>query len=301
MEKIGFYAETFNFREKEEGDSAKGYIINGLALPFGKMSRNGVQYDKQAAIKAAPSMEGCPVCFNHDENIVLGHVTKFYPDEKGPEGAGIYYEANLDPEEEYYLRKIKRKDIRKTSIQAFCKEELGPDSTLYIQEFCENSLVTIPGFPQTTVSAQKFAEKLQKAGEGTKMPKEKKEEADPKADPAKPKPEEKPVEGEEGKVKGKPEDTKEKKTSEQDGDEMEERIAKLEAGLQEALERLAALEAEDDADEEKDDEDEGDGGEESAGKADAKAAQEKTKESAQRPEKKDPTALNFKKELAGLI
>lgn len=157
--------------------SKEGVIVSGLALPFNKISRNGFTYTTESIKSSYKTLEGAPVLFNHDPNIVLGHVTEVFLSDTGME-----YKIDLDSEESNIIRKIKRKDINKVSIQcifdaekSFVTEETGVTNA-YINEFLELSIVTIPGFADTTAAlVESF-----KSKRGIQMKNKSKEQEEPK-------------------------------------------------------------------------------------------------------------------------
>jgi phage head maturation protease len=139
-----------SFELKEEKDEV---FIEGLALPYDKVSRNGNLYTKESIEKTHETLVGRPMTFNHNTDIVLGHVvgTTLTPE-------GMRYKASLDPGETAFIRKIKRGDISNVSIQVYPEsiEEDGDHLKIAIQCFLELGIVTIPGFADTTIA---FAEK----------------------------------------------------------------------------------------------------------------------------------------------
>ena len=143
-------------REDEDGN-VDGVIVEGLALPFKKESRNGVVYQKESIKNTYKSMEGNGILWNHDDSIMsYGHVEETYilEGEDAPAGDGMYYRANLDPNEEEFINKIERGDINSVSIQAFVDESEAEDNVVPVTEFLELSFVNIAGFPQTTTQKQ---------------------------------------------------------------------------------------------------------------------------------------------------
>lgn len=138
-------AESFQFDKSTEGAS-----LSGVALPKGQTSRNNFYYIPESVSKAAKTMEGRPMLFNHDENRVIGHVEKCKDSDEG-----LTYESDLDPAEEYAMRKLERGDLKNVSIQALIdpdKSSVDEDGTVnaWVEEFLELSVVTIPGFADTT-------------------------------------------------------------------------------------------------------------------------------------------------------
>jgi phage head maturation protease len=139
-------AESFTTESAENG----GVIVKGLALPFDRISRNGFTYVAESITATHKTLEGAPVLFNHNADRPIGHV------EASPIGTGgMEYRMNIDPAEEDIVRKLRRGDIRHVSIQC----QYDPDKSFmdesgvthaYISEFLELSVVTIPGFADTT-------------------------------------------------------------------------------------------------------------------------------------------------------
>jgi len=85
--KVGITAENYQVKENVERDTSDavtglnqqqkqsdGLKIEGLALPFGKRSRNGVVYEKESVKEAAESLVGCSLLFNHDEDNPIGQI-----------------------------------------------------------------------------------------------------------------------------------------------------------------------------------------------------------------------------------
>ena len=153
---INIGIEKFNTEQTNNG-----FKITGLALPFNERSRNGFLYRTESIKNNYETLIGKPVLFNHEDDKVLGHITNAYVDKDG-----LHYEMDIDPEETDIVRKVKRGDINKVSIQALytnpTQSENGFD--VDIQEFLELSLVTLPGFADTTAKAgeklrREFAQK----------------------------------------------------------------------------------------------------------------------------------------------
>lgn len=151
---VNIQTESFDVEEAEDG-----VIIEGLALPFDKKSRNGVKYEEESVKQAAKTMEGNSLLFNHDETRPpIGHIEEFTHQDEG-----MHYRANLDPQEEKFIRKVNRGDIRNVSIQARVEADEADAETVKVLDFLELSLVPIAGFPQTDaeiMDMQTYAEKL---------------------------------------------------------------------------------------------------------------------------------------------
>jgi len=148
------YAYTFKEELGENGE-VKGVKIEGIALDTSKPSRNGVLYDYNSVVKSHKVLEGKPMLLNHDDKrLPIGHVEKVWM-----EGPLMKYQADIDPEEKDLVRKIKRGDIHNVSIQTLV-EEVSHEEDLngkgytraYPNDWAELSVVTIPGFAETTVN-----------------------------------------------------------------------------------------------------------------------------------------------------
>ena len=129
--------------------SDNGVTVKGLALPYDKISRNGFTYIKESIDETYHTLQGKPSLFNHNVENVIGHVVSTSISDEG-----MVYELNLDPEEPI-ARKVKRGDIKKVSIRCMYDEgksyiDENGVTHAYIQEFLELSIVTIPGFEDTT-------------------------------------------------------------------------------------------------------------------------------------------------------
>jgi len=154
--KVFFNAENFDIIENE---STGGFMVSGLALPFGKESRNGAEYNKESVIERHKTLENRPILYNHDSGILpMGHTVKIWC-----ESNGMYYRGDVDPAEKDLIRKCKRGDISNVSIQAVVRPtNEGENGNVYIQEFLELSIVSIPGFgdanmiPEGFISMEKF-------------------------------------------------------------------------------------------------------------------------------------------------
>lgn len=155
--------KPFRFIEKIDPKTGeKKYILRGLMLPFGKISRNNVLYNKESIIEHHKQLIGRPVMYNHKiegDELPMGHYISSYivetADEEHPL-PGWYYEADIDPHETKIIRKLNRGDLRHTSIQLVgdrVEERMGDDgaySEAYVSDIIEASLVPAPGFLDTT-------------------------------------------------------------------------------------------------------------------------------------------------------
>ena len=155
--------KPFRFIEKIDPKTGeKKYILRGLMLPFGKISRNNVLYNKESIIEHHKQLIGRPVMYNHKiegDELPMGHYISSYIVEKADEEhplPGWYYEADIDPHETKIIRKLNRGDLRHTSIQLVgdrVEERMGDEgaySEAYVSDIIEASLVPAPGFLDTT-------------------------------------------------------------------------------------------------------------------------------------------------------
>lgn len=160
------------FRESQNPETGeRRFILAGLMLPFGKISRNNVLYEKASILDKHKQLIGRPVMYNHKvdgQELPVGHYTNSYcveaADERHPV-AGWYYEADIDPEEKDIIRKLRRGDLRHVSIQLVggrvferVDAQNGRVYTeAHVADIIEGSIVPAPGFLDTTA---KFAEML---------------------------------------------------------------------------------------------------------------------------------------------
>jgi len=175
--------QTFKFRESVDPTTGKAeFIMEGLMLPFGRISRNNVMYNKESILDKHKSLIGRPVMYNHQiegNNYPVGHYVDSYcvetADAKHPT-PGWYYKADIDPHEKDIIRKLERKDLRHVSIQLVggrvverLEAETGRQySEAFVADVIEGSIVPAPGFLDTTAM---FAEAFQPAiGAGPIIP-----------------------------------------------------------------------------------------------------------------------------------
>jgi HK97 family phage prohead protease len=174
---------TFKFVTTEALGSTKtegGLKVKGLALPFEKVSRNGFSYLTESITKAHKSLEGMPVLFNHDSDKVIGKVQAV-----SITNEGMVYEMDLGTYGPYgwVAEAVARGDLSKVSIQASYDvdksfiDESGVTNA-WVEEFYELSIVTIPGFKDTTAAVIEAVR--HKAEETTMTEPDKKPEDEPK-------------------------------------------------------------------------------------------------------------------------
>ena len=143
--------------------------VRGLALPFNEVSRNGHWYIEDSIRETYQSMIGVTVHFNHVFNRPLGHVSDAWIEEDG-----LHFEMDLDPKEEDLIRKMKRKDIKHVSVMVGIDEnksyidENGVPA-LWVVEHYELSVVTVPGYKQTTSNFESLVKRIQEHSEVISM------------------------------------------------------------------------------------------------------------------------------------
>lgn len=155
-QKVYIQTEQFKLeRVEKEGEKTK-VTFSGLALPFGKESRNQCTYDKKRALEVMHTLNGVPFLFNHNYENVLGHVISV---EERKEGIG--FKVDIDPEEKEFIRKTERGDYNTVSIgtiidkvEEFEDENKVPN--LFIKEFIELSSAPVPGFLDAKMDKEGF-------------------------------------------------------------------------------------------------------------------------------------------------
>ena len=174
----GMYSAKSVFVESVSNES-KSIIIRGLMLPKGQISRNRVMYEWESVKAHHSELINKPVMYNHQIESELppaGRYTdsicleacpkkksKWYEvwtktaEANGSEVPGWYYEADLNPDNDY-TKSVVRGDLRHVSIQLFSDRALeredgngGHYTLAYVKNILEGSLVPVHGFIQTTI------------------------------------------------------------------------------------------------------------------------------------------------------
>jgi hypothetical protein len=160
---------SFKFTEQIDPHSGEGkFILQGLILPFDKISRNNVLYNRESIMQSHKQLVGRPVMYNHkvdDQLFPVGHFI-----DSNLKEDGWHYKADIDPEEKDLIRKLKRQDLRHVSIQVIGgkvvekQDENGEFYTeAWISDVIEGSIVPAPGFLDTTAAfAEAFHPKAKK-------------------------------------------------------------------------------------------------------------------------------------------
>jgi predicted RNA-binding Zn-ribbon protein involved in translation (DUF1610 family) len=160
-EKVKILTENFKFKEDVDPTSGqvKGFKIFGKIITPDKPTRNKVSYSRESLNATIGTLIGKPFLDSHkDESIRMyppfGHVVNSYM-----AADGAYYEADIDPMEETFIRKVKRGDIKGVSLQVLVSNVEPKEGFVraHVQEFLELSPVLIPGDGDSSIKiAEKF-------------------------------------------------------------------------------------------------------------------------------------------------
>jgi hypothetical protein len=140
--------------EKSEGK----LVIKGLAVPFGKVSSNGVLYNKESLIETLPMWKACPVMYNHQiegDSLPIGKILNMTSNEDG-----LHYEVEIDSNETKICEKIKNGYLNKVSIHILPRDvsvRSGYQEAV-VGRPLEFSVVPVPGFMETDMEA--YVERL---------------------------------------------------------------------------------------------------------------------------------------------
>ena len=162
---IKIMCETYKIVEQFDKDTqTKSVFFEGVAITFGKPTRNRVSYTYESGIGAHKTLVGKPFLDTHHDDSIhafppFGHVIECYPGTNEANGLPcLMYKVDIDPEETTFIRKAKRGDIAGTSIQVLV-DDVDEQQDIYgtyinanIREFLELSAVLIPGDGDTSIS-----------------------------------------------------------------------------------------------------------------------------------------------------
>jgi len=159
-ETIRVLCESYHIKEKlnERTGMVEGVRMEGIAITFGKPTRNKVSYTSESGQTSYKSLIGKPFLDSHHDDSIrqhppYGHIIEAYPTTNPENGLpALGYVVDLDPEEKDFIRKARRKDIPGVSIQVLVDDvtekedfENGQFIEARIKEFLEMSAVLIPG------------------------------------------------------------------------------------------------------------------------------------------------------------
>ena len=159
---------AFRFTESIDPQTGKKkFIISGLMLPFGKISRNNIMYNIESIKDQHKKLIGKALMYNHKvdtDMLPKGHFIDSTIEEDG-----WHYKADVDPHEVDLIRKLERGDLRHVSIQLIggkvierMNDKGEPFTEAYVSDLIEGSIVPAPGFLDTTIKlAEAFKPKEQ--------------------------------------------------------------------------------------------------------------------------------------------
>jgi len=170
-EPVNVLCETYRVREQvnEDTGEVESVFLEGVAITFGKPTRNRVSYTYESGIGTHKTLVGKPFLDTHNDSSIrthppFGHVEMTEPGTNPKNGLPcLMYRVNVDPEEAIFIRKAKRGDIPGVSIQVLVddvmerEDSYGTFLEANIREYLELSAVLIPGDGDTSVTlAEKF-------------------------------------------------------------------------------------------------------------------------------------------------
>ena len=170
---VNVLCESYRVREQvgEDGE-VEAVFLEGVAITFGKPTRNRVSYTYESGIQKHKSLIGKPFLDTHNDTSIrthppFGHVEKCEAGTNPKNGLPcLNYRVNIDPEEKVFIRKAKRGDIPGVSIQVLVddvteKEDgYGGFIEANIREYLELSAVLIPGDGDTSMALAESFQKL---------------------------------------------------------------------------------------------------------------------------------------------
>lgn len=137
----------------EKIQDKKERYIEAKILPFGQISRNGVMYSKESALKTHQQLVGKPLMHNHEingrENFPRGKWVEANIKEDGLYGKAKVYDTSYNKE---YIEWLEAEESPQVSLQITgdaesCKTKEGKYyQNANIQDWLEISTVNCPGF-----------------------------------------------------------------------------------------------------------------------------------------------------------
>lgn len=154
--------------DSDSNDSNSKVKIEGFALPFDTVSRNGFEYSTESIKATAATLEGRSMFFNHNvEELPIGKVKQVEVKDDGLYFVGEL--CNKTEREKEIVEKVREGMIENVSIQCMyenAKYDESQDSVkVDVKEFLELSVVTIPGFGETTLQAVENFKQMSKVKE----------------------------------------------------------------------------------------------------------------------------------------
>lgn len=149
--------ESVEFCESVNGSSE--YILRALIIPFGKVSRNGILYNRDSISSTMNQLIGLNLHHNHIFNgssvFPRGEWFEVWEDEDGLHGSARVYDVSYNNE---YLEWLRSASNIKVSLQVTGdakqrRNDMGEYyQEAYIKNWREISTVNIPGFIDASAS-----------------------------------------------------------------------------------------------------------------------------------------------------
>jgi len=149
-----FDAEVVSFSEKKNPSSGKRELfLEALIVPFNKISRNGVMYNKESIIKTHKMLEGKPLMHNHildgADTFSRGEWIETRIEEDGMHGKAKVYDIARNKD---YIEWLEASSNPRVSLQITgdAEQKKSKEEKYYQEAFpkdwLESSTVNVPGF-----------------------------------------------------------------------------------------------------------------------------------------------------------
>lgn len=147
-------AQNASFFEVEGKDKEKRLYLEATIIPFGKVSRNGVLYNRESIEKTHKMLEGKPLMFNHvtkgNDVFPRGEWEETWLEKGGMKGKARVYNAKYNSDLIEYLREATapKVSLQVTGGASQRKEEKTGEyyREAFIDDWLEASIVNVPGF-----------------------------------------------------------------------------------------------------------------------------------------------------------
>lgn len=174
---VNVLCESYRIKEQINEDTGKieSVFLEGIAITFGKPTRNRVSYTYESGIGTHKTLIGKPFLDTHNDTSIrthppFGHVVECFPGTNPKVNMPcLMYKVDLDPAEEVFIRKAKRGDIPGVSIQVLvddvsdAEDAFGSYIEANIREYLELSAVLIPGDGDSSIMlAESFRQAKEK-------------------------------------------------------------------------------------------------------------------------------------------
>ena len=164
MEKKCMTAETSTFREVIDPSTGKNkYILTTKIVPFGKISRNGVMYNKESILKTRHMIKQIPVMFNHvlegANTMSRGEWEETWVEADGLHGRARIYDTQYNIDLIEYLQSATSPKVS-LQIQGNAEQQKDPNGNYYkeaeVTDWLEISIVNCPGFMEAAGTIESF-------------------------------------------------------------------------------------------------------------------------------------------------